>query len=44
MTVDRNPMRKGGLMAIREEVSVVIERPVEEVFAFATDPEKDEES
>jgi len=28
-------------MAIREELSVVIERPVEEVFAFATDPNKD---
>jgi len=28
-------------MAIREELSVVIERPVEEVFAFATDPEND---
>jgi uncharacterized membrane protein len=28
-------------MAIREELSVVIGRPVEEVFAFATDPEND---
>ena len=28
-------------MAIREELSVVIERPVEEVFAFATDPENE---
>ena len=28
-------------MAIREELSVVIERPVEEVFAFATDPQND---
>ncbi len=28
-------------MTIREELSVVIERPVEEVFAFATDPEND---
>ncbi len=28
-------------MAIREEHSVVIDRPVEEVFAFATDPNND---
>ncbi len=28
-------------MAIREELSVVIERPVEEVFAFVTDPENE---
>ena len=28
-------------MAIRQEHSVVIERPVEEVFAFATDPNND---
>ena len=28
-------------MAIREEHTVVIERPVEEVFAFATDPNND---
>jgi uncharacterized membrane protein len=29
------------LVAIREEHSVVINRPVEEVFAFATDPNND---
>ncbi len=28
-------------MAIQQEHTVVIERPIEEVFAFATDPEKD---
>jgi hypothetical protein len=28
-------------MAIREEHTVVIDRPVEEVFAFATDPNND---
>ncbi len=27
-------------MAIRQEHTVVIERPIEEVFAFATDPDK----
>ena len=28
-------------MAIREELSVVIDRPMEEVFAFATEPENE---
>ena len=28
-------------MAIREELSVVIDRPIEEVFAFATEPENE---
>ena len=28
-------------MAIREELSVVVDRPIEEVFAFATEPENE---